>query len=64
MYFHNKLHTDVLIVIKKITLKISVKYVDDEPVSLKYKSQNSSILLEKIKGTKKSKWNKCIQRIL
>lgn len=35
-------------------LKISVEYVDDNPISLKYKGQDSSIILKKIKGTIKS----------
>jgi hypothetical protein len=36
-----------------VNLKISVEYVDETPVSLKYKGQNSSILLKKIKGSLK-----------
>ena len=34
--------------------KISVEYVDETPFSLKYKGQNSSILLKKIKGSLKT----------
>lgn len=37
-----------------VNLKISVEYVDDTPFSLKYKGQNSSILLKKIKGSLKT----------
>lgn len=35
-------------------LKISVEYVDDTPLSLKYKGQDSSIILKKIKGSLKT----------
>ncbi len=35
-------------------LKISVEYVDDTPFFLKYKGQDSSIILKKIKGSLKT----------
>ena len=38
-----------------VNLKISVEYVDETPFSLKYKGQNSSFLLKKIKGSLKTK---------
>jgi len=37
-----------------VNLKISIEYVDDTPFSLKYKGQNSSIILKKIKGSLKT----------
>jgi hypothetical protein len=38
---------------KNVNLKISVEYVDDTPISLKYQDNSETILLQKIKGSLK-----------